>query len=64
VKLTLKRSFDLPAYDLVSTQDKVGPVFEVSVVGFNNDHTRALVGSVAKFSFEPFGDDQMKLKTL
>ena len=42
-KLSLKRSFDLPAYDLVSPQDKVLPVFEVSAVGFNNDHTRALV---------------------
>jgi len=42
-KLSLKRSFDLPAYDLVSPKDKILPVFEVSAVGFNNDHTRALV---------------------
>jgi hypothetical protein len=42
-KLSLKRSFDLPAYNLVSPQDKVLPIFEVSAVGFNNEHTRALV---------------------
>lgn len=42
-KLSLKRSFDLPAYNLVCPQDKALPVFEVSAVGFNNEHTRALV---------------------
>ena len=42
-KLSLKRSFDLPAYNLISPRDKVLPIFEVSAVGFNNEHTRALV---------------------
>lgn len=66
-KLSLKRSFDLPAYNLVNAHlscprcgavphfadpvreksvpapDKILPNFEVSAVGFNNEHTRALV---------------------
>jgi hypothetical protein len=39
----LERKFELPAYDLVSRAGKTLPVFEVSAVGFNNEHTRALV---------------------
>lgn len=42
-RLALGRNFDLPAYRLVSREDKVLPVFEVSAVGFNPEHTRALV---------------------
>ena len=44
----LQRQFDLPVYDLVDRADRV-PVrerevlFEVSAVGFNPDHSRALV---------------------
>lgn len=44
----LQRQFDLPAYDLIRPTDRV-PVqdrevlFEVSAVGFNKDHNRALV---------------------
>jgi len=30
-------------YNLVSPRDRVLPIFEVSAVGFNNEHTRALV---------------------
>jgi hypothetical protein len=39
----LRRSFDLIAYNLVSREDKVLPIFEVSAVGFNMERTRALV---------------------
>ncbi len=42
-KLLLARHFDLPAYQLVSREDTILPVFEVSAVGFNREHTRALV---------------------
>ena len=45
-KLLLKREFDLPAYTLVNAANKPQNAvltFEVSAVGFNKDHTRALV---------------------
>jgi len=45
---SLERKFDLPEYDLGTPEnrspvDSRAVVFEVSAVGFNNDHTRALV---------------------
>jgi len=42
-RFLLRRSFDLVAYNLVSREDKVRPIFEVSAAGFNKERTRALV---------------------
>jgi hypothetical protein len=46
--LSLQRKFDLPAYDLVAASDRSflgdrAVLFEVSAIGFNEQHTRALV---------------------
>jgi hypothetical protein len=47
LRFLLERNFDLPEYDLVAYPDRLVPpsglLFEVSAVGFNSDHTRALV---------------------
>jgi len=45
-RFLLERNFDLPEYYLVMPPDRVQSpdvLFEVSAVGFNSDHTRALV---------------------
>jgi hypothetical protein len=45
-RFLLERNFDLPEYYLVAYPDRLLPpglLFEVSAVGFNSDHTRALV---------------------
>jgi hypothetical protein len=47
-RFLLQMKFDLPAYTLVNPTDKTAlqnhvPLFDVSAVGFNKDHTRALV---------------------
>jgi hypothetical protein len=45
-RFLLERNLDLPEYDLVAPSDRLQSrdvLFEVSAVGFNGDHTRALV---------------------